>query len=422
VAKPKLILDYVYDHEAKLADRVYLTQPTGGGQVIDYTWRQTLDQARRMAAHIKAQGLEPGARIALLSKNCAHFFMAELAIWMAGCTTVAIFPTETAETISYVLEHSGASLLFVGKLDTWPAQKPGVPATLPCISFPLAPKNSYEQWDAITGRTPPLTGRVTRDGKDIAILLYTSGSTGTPKGVMRKAAERILYVKLLNAGQICTTVDHAWLPEDKINEFVQMAKEIVPARYANMATVDYTSIIDQRAFERLIHALDDARERGATLINLLPGAPYDAATRKINPTIVLNAPQDSILLQREIFGPILPLRGFTQLDTVVTQINAGPRPLAIYPFSYNSSKVQMLLDRVMSGGVSVNDALFHVAQHDLPFGGVGGSGMGHYHGHEGFITFSKLRPVFYQARFSALKFMAPPYGKFADRMLAFMAK
>ncbi|WP_326527246.1 AMP-binding protein, partial [Dokdonella sp.] len=113
MAKPKLILDYVYDHEAKLADRVYLTQPTGGGQVIDYTWRQTLDQARRMAAHIKAQGLEPGARIALLSKNCAHFFMAELAIWMAGCTTVAIFPTETAETISYVLEHSGASLLFV---------------------------------------------------------------------------------------------------------------------------------------------------------------------------------------------------------------------------------------------------------------------------------------------------------------------
>jgi long-chain acyl-CoA synthetase len=176
VAKPKLILDYVYDHEAKLADRVYLTQPTGGGQVIDYTWRQTLDQARRMAAHIKAQGLEPGARIALLSKNCAHFFMAELAIWMAGCTTVAIFPTETAETISYVLEHSGASLLFVGKLDTWPAQKPGVPATLPCISFPLAPKNSYEQWDAITGRTPPLTGRVTRDGtrhwyaKDIAAV------------------------------------------------------------------------------------------------------------------------------------------------------------------------------------------------------------------------------------------------------------
>ena len=106
MAKPKLILDYVYDHEAKLAERVYLTQPVGGDKVIDYTWKQTLDQSRRMAAHIKAQGLEPGARVAILSKNCAHFFMAELAIWMAGCTTVALFPTETAETISYVLEHS----------------------------------------------------------------------------------------------------------------------------------------------------------------------------------------------------------------------------------------------------------------------------------------------------------------------------
>jgi len=193
VAKPKLILDYVYDHEAKLADRVYLTQPTGGGQVIDYTWSQTMDQARRMAAYIKAQGMESGARVALLSKNCAHFFMAELAIWMAGCTTVAIFPTETAETIGYVLEHSGASMLFVGKLDTWDKQKPGIPATLPCVSFPLAPKNSYEQWDAIVARTKPLTGRIARDGKDIGILLYTSGSTGTPKGVMH-SFERISKV------------------------------------------------------------------------------------------------------------------------------------------------------------------------------------------------------------------------------------
>ena len=193
MAKPKLILDYVYDHEAKLAERVYLTQPVGDDKVIDYTWKQTLDQSRRMAAHIKAQGLEPGARVAILSKNCAHFFMAELAIWMAGCTTVAIFPTETAETISYVLEHSGASLLFVGKLDTWAAQKPGIPASLPCIAFPLAPKNSYEGWDAIVARTAPLTGRVTRAGTDIAILLYTSGSTGTPKGVMH-SFERITKV------------------------------------------------------------------------------------------------------------------------------------------------------------------------------------------------------------------------------------
>ena len=126
--------------------------------------------------------------------------------------------------------------------------------------------------------------------------------------------------------------------------------------------------------------------------------------------------------QREIFGPVLPIRSYDKLDDVVNAVNAGPRPLAIYPFSNNKQTVQMLLDRVMSGGVSVNDALFHVGQHDLPFGGVGESGMGHYHGKEGFQTFSKLRPVFYQARFSSLKLLMPPYGKLADRVLAFLSK
>ena len=184
MAASKLILDYVFDHEVSKPEAVYLTQPLGGGQVADYTWRQTMDQARRMAAHIKAQGFAPGFRIAVLSKNCAHFIMAELAIWMAGGTTTAIFPTETADTVKYVLEHSGASMLFVGKLDTWDQQKPGVPAGLPCIAFPLAPKNDYDTWDKVIARTQPLTGTVKRDGAEIGILMYTSGSTGQPKGVM----------------------------------------------------------------------------------------------------------------------------------------------------------------------------------------------------------------------------------------------
>ncbi|MGB2881743.1 MAG: AMP-binding protein [Rhodoferax sp.] len=257
MAKPKLILDYVYDHEAKLADRVYLTQPTGGGQVIDYTWRQTLDQARRMAAHIKAQGLEPGARIALLSKNCAHFFMAELAIWMAGCTTVAIFPTETAETISYVLEHSGASLLFVGKLDTWPAQKPGVPATLPCISFPLAPKNSYEQWDAITGRTQPLTGRITRDGKDIAILLYTSGSTGTPKGVMH-SFERITKVAENIAKDVKSRIGD--IEDNRILSYLPLAHVFERAWVEAMSMVDgKTHVFFAESLDTFVADLNRAR-------------------------------------------------------------------------------------------------------------------------------------------------------------------
>ncbi len=180
----KLILDHVLDFEASQPDRIFLTQPLGGGQVGDYTWAQVLDQSRRMAAHLQAQSFPKGARIAILSKNCAHFFMAELSIWLAGYTTVAIFPTETAETVGFVLGHSEASLLFVGKLDTWPQQEPGVPAGLPRIAFPLAPKTEFDTWDAIVARTAPLPGRPQRAEDELAMIIYTSGSTGRPKGAM----------------------------------------------------------------------------------------------------------------------------------------------------------------------------------------------------------------------------------------------
>ncbi|MBL8325925.1 MAG: coniferyl aldehyde dehydrogenase, partial [Rubrivivax sp.] len=239
---------------------------------------------------------------------------------------------------------------------------------------------------------------------------------------LQTAAERILFVKYMNAGQICTSVDHAWLPAGKVEEFVRLAEAIVPARYPTLASPDYTSIIDQRSFDRLLRALDEARERGARVLPLLPGPAFDAAARKIAPHIVLDAPADCALMQREIFGPILPLRSYQRLEEVIAAVNAGDRPLAIYPFSKDARTVQRLLDHVMSGGVSVNDALFHVGQHDLPFGGVGPSGMGHYHGREGFETFSKLRPVFYQAPVSALKWIGPPYGRFADQLLKFLIK
>jgi coniferyl-aldehyde dehydrogenase len=236
------------------------------------------------------------------------------------------------------------------------------------------------------------------------------------------AAERILFVKCMNAGQICTTVDHAWLPADKIDEFVRLAQLMVPRMFGTLASPDYTSIIDPKSFDRLLAALDEARERGARVIPLLPGPPFDAATRKIAPHVVLDAPADSALMRREIFGPILLLRPYRALVEVIAAINAGDRPLALYPFSNDKAVVQQLLDHVMSGGVSVNDALFHVAQHDLPFGGVGPSGMGHYHGREGFETFSKLRPVFRQARVSALKFFGPPYGARMNALLKFLIK
>lgn len=182
--RDKLILDHVLDHAAKTPDRIFLTQPVGDGQVVDYTWAEVVDQARRMAAYLQGRGFEPGARIAMLSKNCAHFIITELAIWMAGYTTVAIFPTEVANTVRYVLEHSEASLLFVGKLDTWGEQQAGVPAGLPCVALPLAPRTTLETWDAIVERTSPLPGRPERRPEDLAMIMYTSGSTGTPKGVM----------------------------------------------------------------------------------------------------------------------------------------------------------------------------------------------------------------------------------------------
>jgi coniferyl-aldehyde dehydrogenase len=239
---------------------------------------------------------------------------------------------------------------------------------------------------------------------------------------LQTAAERILFVKCLNAGQICTTVDHVWLPERRVDEFVRLAQAIVPRMFPGLESPDYTSIIDQRSFDRLLAALDEARERGARVLPLLPGPAYDAARRKIAPHLVLDAPADIALMRREIFGPILPLRGYARLDDVIDEINAGDRPLAVYPFSNDAQVVQRVLDEVMSGGVSVNDALMHVGQHDLPFGGVGASGMGHYHGREGFETFSKMRPVFHQAPFSALKYIGPPYGAFAEGVLKFLIK
>jgi long-subunit acyl-CoA synthetase (AMP-forming) len=185
VTSPTLILDHVYQKESALGDQVYLTQPVGGGRTVDYTWRQVMDQARRMAAHLQGLGLQRGDRVAMLSKNCAHFFIAELAIWMGGFTTVAIFPTEKADTIAYILEHSEAKAVFIGKLDPgWERQLPGVPDTLPRLTFPLAPDTPGARWDEIIAATAPLEGRPARAADDLALLLYTSGSTGTPKGVM----------------------------------------------------------------------------------------------------------------------------------------------------------------------------------------------------------------------------------------------
>ena len=195
MSNTKQLLDYVYENEKAHANKPWLTQPLGGGRVASYTWSQAVAEARRMAAYLKALGYEPGSKIAICSKNCAHFMISEVAIWMAGYTTVALYPTVNAKTASYVLEHSDAKLLFVGKLDEWDEIKKGVPEDMPKIAFSLAPSNDYDKWDDVIAKTEPIAENVMRDPEDTALIIYTSGSTGQPKGVMHGFGRMSVAVK-----------------------------------------------------------------------------------------------------------------------------------------------------------------------------------------------------------------------------------
>ena len=191
VSDDALALQRLYHWEISAPDRVVLTQPFGGGEVLDYTWRDVVDQSRRMAAHLQGLGLQPGDRVAILSKNTAHWLMSDFAIWLAGGVSVPLYPSLTALTIRQILEHSDSKFLFVGKLDGWEGMKSGIPAGLSCISHPLSAddaKRSYPQWDGIVAKTAPLIGNPVRPGTSLATIIYTSGTTGIPKGVMHSFA------------------------------------------------------------------------------------------------------------------------------------------------------------------------------------------------------------------------------------------
>jgi long-chain acyl-CoA synthetase len=178
-----LVLENLYRWAKERPGAVYMTQPIGGGAVRDFTWADTLDQARRMASYLRSFGFPPGSKIAIVSKNCAHFILSDLAIWMAGYVSVALYPTLNAKTVKYILEHSESKLLFVGKLDTWDEMKDGVPAGLPCVTYPLSPPTDHPTWEDIIAESEPISGPPTRAADDSALLIYTSGSTGVPKGV-----------------------------------------------------------------------------------------------------------------------------------------------------------------------------------------------------------------------------------------------
>lgn len=242
----------------------------------------------------------------------------------------------------------------------------------------------------------------------------------TPGYSLAKAAERIMWTKMFNAGQICTNVDYVFLPEGKIEEFVKEADRVTNQRYPDVNGGDYTAVIDQRSYDRLQAVLADARDKGATVINLCKQQKPDQGRRIMAPHLVINVTEDMQVMQREIFGPILPIKTYKTREDVVDYIGVHHRPLAFYVYADDAKLADWYINNTISGGVTVNDGLIHAALHSLPFGGTGNSGMGHYHGYEGFSSFSKMRPVFYQGPLRAIDLLMPPYDGLPSKVLNFM--
>jgi coniferyl-aldehyde dehydrogenase len=237
-----------------------------------------------------------------------------------------------------------------------------------------------------------------------------------------EAASRILYAKFLNAGQTCLAPDYLLVPEAKRDQLVAAAKRIMPERYPDTNQPSYTSVIDEKSYRRLRATLEDARQKGAEVVPLVPGMTFNDELRKIPPHLVLNVTDGMVIMQEEIFGPLLPVKTYKSLDEVIAYVNGRDRPLGFYVFTNDKATEEKLLYSTISGGVSVNNCMLHVAQYDMPFGGIGSSGMGHYHGYEGFLEFSKLRPVFTNPRLSLLHLFYPPYTARTRQLLGLLLK
>lgn len=228
------------------------------------------------------------------------------------------------------------------------------------------------------------------------------------------AAERIAFGKTLNAGQTCVAPDYVLVPRARLEDFIEAYRLVIRRFYPQLAdNPDYTSIINPRQHARLQDYLDDAQAKGARLLPLFE----QGQARRMPHHLLLDVTDDMRVMQDEIFGPLLPVVPYDDLEQALAYVNARPRPLALYYFGYDKAEQQVVLERTHSGGVCLNDTLLHVAQDDLPFGGIGPSGMGHYHGHEGFLTFSKAKGVFIKQRFNAARMIYPPYGKALQKLV-----
>ena len=237
---------------------------------------------------------------------------------------------------------------------------------------------------------------------------------------IKEAAQRVMQGKTMNAGQICLAPDYALVPEKNIDEFVKAAVDVTSEMYPDMKdNEDFTSIINQKHYDRIQGYLADAKEKGAEVVEINP-ANEDFSQQphhKIPPTLVLNPTDDMQIMQEEIFGPVLPIKTYSDVSETVDYINSKDRPLGLYYFGEDSKEKDYVLNNTTSGGVTVNDVISHIQMEDLPFGGVGPSGMGSYHGHDGFKEFSHAKAVYKQTNINLMKLagLVPPYKKKEDK-------
>ena len=237
---------------------------------------------------------------------------------------------------------------------------------------------------------------------------------------IQETAQRVMQGKTMNAGQICLAPDYALVPEESVDEFVKATVDVTSKMYPNMKdNEDFTSIINQKHYDRIQGYLADAKEKGAEVIEINPSNEdfTQQPHHKIPPTLVLNPTDDMKIMQEEIFGPVLPIKTYNDVSETVDYINSKDRPLGLYYFGEDSKEKDYVLNNTTSGGVTVNDVISHIQMEDLPFGGVGPSGMGSYHGHDGFKEFSHAKAVYKQTRVNLMKFagLVPPYKKKEDK-------
>ena len=245
-----------------------------------------------------------------------------------------------------------------------------------------------------------------------------------PDADLDLAAPRLMTGKLLNAGQTCIAPDYALVPQDKLDALVQGLRRAAATLYpAYVANADYTSIVNERHRARLAALLDDARAQGATIVEINPGNETPPpGSRKMLPSLVIGATDRMAVMREEIFGPILPIETYATLDDAIARINARPHPLAFYYFGRDGMRAGKVLAETLAGGVTINDTLWHFAHKNLPFGGVGASGLGAYHGEASFLTFTHRKPVFVQPRLAATRLLNPPYGTAFEKVLALLRK